>query len=139
MVEGKLDFDPRIQLANLVKNLPKTDVLFRAVQLEKNTKGARLLIENRLAQKMIPLERYAFVDYIRNIQNVHEGDISRNIVYDSDSKVYEYVWPLNYMEEINELENRLKINKTGAPKHALPHFRATLNLFKKSKIIRSHL
>ena len=33
IVEGKLEFDPRIELKNLVKRLPKGDVLFRAVGL----------------------------------------------------------------------------------------------------------
>ncbi|MCK4796833.1 MAG: hypothetical protein KAT05_05585 [Spirochaetes bacterium] len=139
MVEGKLDFDPRIDLENLKKNLPKTDVLFRAVQLEKNTKGARLLIENGLAQKIIPNNMYTFDDYVRNVRNIPEGNISRNIVYNNDSQAYEYFWPLDYILEINELENNLKNNEYFVPKHAIPHLSETQKLFNKSKTLRSHL
>ncbi len=50
MVEGYLDYDPRVQLTNFTKHLPTTDVLFRAAKLEKSFKGARFLICYRPAR-----------------------------------------------------------------------------------------
>ena len=53
MVYGKLEFEPRVTIKNFSKRLPKNDVLAKAAGLAKSNKGARLLIENSLVEKLM--------------------------------------------------------------------------------------
>ncbi|OGU62091.1 MAG: hypothetical protein A2V66_08020 [Ignavibacteria bacterium RBG_13_36_8] len=95
MVLGKLDFDPRIELENIRKELPVGDVLFRAVTLEHDVKGARFLIENKLAKKITPSNWWTDELYIENIQNPNLGldDFRRRIILHREWRSYEYLWP----------------------------------------------
>jgi hypothetical protein len=134
MVGGLLDFDPRIQLANITKGLPRTNVLFRAVKLEKSYRGARLLIENELAQNLLPSDWYTNDEYERNVL-IHE-DISvksfkRKIAPNKDSLSYQYLWPLedsNGLESFN-VKNLLKGKALFTPDHAKDHLKETKKLF----------
>jgi hypothetical protein len=53
IVDGTLRFEPRLERRNFEKRLPRDDTLARALVLEKSHKGARLLIESRLAVRML--------------------------------------------------------------------------------------
>ena len=53
IVDGALEREPRVEGRNFRKFLPANDTLARAVGLEKTVKGARLLIEPALAQKIL--------------------------------------------------------------------------------------
>ena len=53
LVHGRLEPDPRLTLDNFEKMLPRNDTLARAVGLEKSYKGARLLIENSIAERLL--------------------------------------------------------------------------------------
>jgi hypothetical protein len=57
MVKGKLSFDPRLDTQNYEKKLPSDDTLARAVGLESKFKGARLIIENELANELLRTNR----------------------------------------------------------------------------------
>lgn len=137
VVEGLLDFDPRIQLDNLIKQLPTTDVLFRAVKLEKSSKGARLLIEKRLAQRILPSHWYTYELYKENLHNPNLpiGDFRRRIVHNSESQAYEYLWPIENHEWLNHvnIQNLLKENAYFSPKYAMNHLGETRKLFKIAK------
>jgi len=71
IVKGKLKFEPRFELKNFVKQLPKTDVLARALGLEGSFKGARLIIESPLAEELFEgTPNWATIDgYFRNIRH----------------------------------------------------------------------
>lgn len=94
MVGGLLDFESIIQLDNFKKELPRTDVLFRAVKLEKSYKGSRLLIEKELAQNILPSEwYYTFDEYEENVL-IHRDDtpvnsFKRKIAPNQDSLAYQ--------------------------------------------------
>ncbi len=98
IVEGQLDFDPRIELKNVEKRLPSTDVLFRAITLEKSARGARLLIEKKLAKKILPKEWLTEDRYKKNImfKEVTEDDFRRKIVLSNEWQAYEYLWPCTF-------------------------------------------
>ena len=53
IVDGRLEKDPRLELENFRKFLPTDDTLARAVGLEKNEKGARLLVSPALAESVL--------------------------------------------------------------------------------------
>ena len=53
IVKGRLEKDPRLELANFRKFLPTDDTLARAVGLERTGKGARLLISPALAESLL--------------------------------------------------------------------------------------
>ncbi|MDH5186554.1 MAG: hypothetical protein OEZ20_06825 [candidate division WOR-3 bacterium] len=94
IVEGHLDFDPRLELSNLTKNLPKGDVLFRAVTLEKQVKGAHLLIEKQLAKKLLPEKWLTDELYSKNTLNppYPRADFRRRIILHREWIAYEYLW-----------------------------------------------
>jgi hypothetical protein len=102
IVKGKLEYDPRIELDNYKKNLPKDDTLARAVGLEKSQKGARLLIESDLAKELLnhKIDWLTVDGYIKDIQkcnnNQHTAydNILSRICPTPDYKSYEllYFW-----------------------------------------------
>jgi hypothetical protein len=122
IVHGQLTFDPRIELRDMVKQLPKGDVLFRAVELEKRNKGARLVMEKRLAQMILPPKWYSTEGYIKQRvdANISADSIKRKIRTTPTWGAYEYLWPLidiaqfnghhlkysypDYIKKINELK-----------------------------------
>ncbi|WP_157118764.1 hypothetical protein, partial [Azohydromonas lata] len=53
IVDGVLEFEPRLERDNFQKFLPNDDTLARAVGLESTHKGARLLIESDLAVRLL--------------------------------------------------------------------------------------
>ncbi len=98
MVSGKLLTDPRFELRHYKNSLlPSNDTLARAVGLEKTQKGARFLIENKLAQKMLS-DHYS--DWLLNegyIQNPQKEGSSihnplRRIAPTPDCIAYEFLY-----------------------------------------------
>ncbi len=96
LVRGKLKFDPRIELDNLIKQLPSTDVLYRAISLEKNVKGMRLLIEKEIAKEILPKEWLTEDKYKMNVglSGYDKYDFRRKIILAREWNAYEYLWPL---------------------------------------------
>jgi hypothetical protein len=128
IVKGKLKYDPRLELSNFEKRLPEDNTLARAVGLEKSQKGARLIIENRLAKELLnhKQEWLTIEGYIKEIpksNNPHMDydNILRRISPTPDYKSYEllYFWAcsnfkanvdLNYenmRKELNEISKML--------------------------------
>ncbi len=98
MVDGKLLNDPRFELKNYKNSLlPSNDTLARAVGLEKTQKGARFLIENKLAQKILSDH---YTDWLLNegyIQNPGKpsssmADPLRRIAPTPDCIAYEFLY-----------------------------------------------
>lgn len=99
MVKGKLEFEPRLELKNFEKRLPKDDTLARAVGLEKSKKGARLLIEPCLANKLLAdcPNWLASDGYVRErypTQSIRQDSILRRIAPCPEQDCYEclYWW-----------------------------------------------
>jgi hypothetical protein len=140
IVYDKLTFDPRIELRNMVKQLPKTDVLFRAVELEKRNKGARLVMEKKLAQMILPKKWYTTEGFIqeRRDPRIPKDCIRRKIRTTPSWEAYEFLWPLIDIEYFNDKRVRFyypdyiqKINqlKRIVPREASLNVKETKNLF----------
>lgn len=147
MVEGRLDFDPRLELENITKQLPRGDVLFRVVTLEKTAKGARFLLERSLAKRILPQTWLTDELYEMNIckPRLSRWDLRRRIVLHREWRCYEYLWmwPCSPPDEIFEgpggiwehLDTLLfpKQILTGLasrmPKSVSCHYRETKELF----------
>lgn len=101
IVHGRLTFDPRLELENMVKQLPEGDVLFRAVELEKRNKGARLVMEKKLAHMILPHEWFTLEGYIQNRVNpdISKDSIRRKIRTTPTWGAYEFLWPLIDIQE----------------------------------------
>ncbi|VVB89084.1 Uncharacterised protein [uncultured archaeon] len=146
MVEGYLNYDPRVELRNFRKQLPTTDVLFRATKLEKSSKGARLLIEKGLAQKILHQNWYTEDTYIKNFYNpkLPNDDFKRKIVQNG-YQAYEYLWPLEDCEWLKgylDVQELLKEKAYFAPNNVINHLRETRKLFRIAKYrfeINNHL
>ncbi len=136
IVGGELNFEPRIELNNLSKRLPEGDVLFRAVQLEKSTEGARLLIEKRLARLILGNDLYEINDYKAYIKynSFKENDIRRKIFYNSDYHTYEYLWPLENRDWLRNIHIKNE-DAIFLPNYAKKHHKATSKMLKISEVI----
>jgi len=118
IVKGKLKYDPRIELDNFTKNLPKDDTLARAVGLEKSQKGARFLIESDLAKELLyhKKEWLTVEGYIQDIQksnnnpHIAYNDILRRISPTPDYKSYEvlYFWVCHSHLEHADIDYEIK-------------------------------
>jgi hypothetical protein len=140
VVHGELTFDPRIELKNMIKQLPVGDVLFRAVELEKRNKGARLVVEKKLAQLILPKKWYTTEGYLQSRVDgaISRDSILRKIRTTPNWGAYEFLWPLidipqfkgtrvkfhydEYMRKINEM-------KSVAPIEAGINIKETKRLF----------
>ena len=95
MVEGILEFEPRVTIMNFAKRLPKDDTLAKAAGLEKSQKGSRLLLENSLVEKlMAPCPEWMTNEgYIQTKANTPpDDDVLRRIAPTPDSQAYEYLY-----------------------------------------------
>ena len=97
LVGGKLRLDPRLTLDNFEKFLAGNDSLARAAGLEATQKGARFLIENSLAERILGnCEDWLTQEgYLLNIRpNISLDDMRRRICPTPDNKGYEllYLW-----------------------------------------------
>jgi hypothetical protein len=144
IVHGQLTFDPRMELNNMVKQLPEGDVLFRAVELEKRNKGARLVMEKRLAQMILPQKWFTTEGYIQSRVDpeIPKDSIKRKIRTTPTWGAYEFLWPLIDIEEFNGKRVKFyypeyleKINqlKRIVPEEASINIKETKKLFNNLK------
>jgi hypothetical protein len=140
IVHGQLTFDPRLELQNMVKQLPEGDVLFRAVELEKRNKGARLVMEKRLAQMILPQEWFTVEGYIQNRINpeIPKDSIRRKVRTTPTWGAYEFLWPLIDIENFNgrkvrfyypEYLKKIEQLKRIVPEEASINIKETKKLF----------
>jgi hypothetical protein len=103
IVHGKLTFDPRMELRNMTKQLPQGDVLFRAVELEKRNKGARLVMEKKLAHLILPKKWYTTEGYFKERTDpaIPKDSLLRKIRTTPSWGAYEFLWPLIDIKEFN--------------------------------------
>jgi len=117
IVDGKLQYDERIELNNFQKKLPYTNLLAMAVGLEKSVKGSRLLIDKRLAKKLLngQLSSWLTIDgYLDNYDiqsDISSNDILRKICLTPNHRCYEllYFWNYNEFLHDNNLEKKLNL------------------------------
>ena len=138
MVNGRLEIDPRLTLSNYRKMLPKNDTLARAVCLGRTQKGARLLIENSLAQ--ILLERQSewltHEGYVRDITpRISLNSILRRISPTPDNSTYEllYFWICSESLEHEEIDYKTKKDELEEISNMLrrdiaEHYKETISL-----------
>ncbi len=124
----------------MAKTLPKGDVLFRAVELEKRNKGARLVMEKKLAQIILPDKWYTTEGYILDSidPDISNDSILRKIRTTPTWGAYEFLWPLIDVETFNGKQvkyyypdyiEKIKQLKRIAPEEALINIRQTKKLF----------
>lgn len=140
IVHGLLEFDPRVELQDMVKQLPEGDVLFRAVELEKRNKGARLVVEKRLAHMILPRDWFTLEGYIQNIGNpsIPINSIKRKIRTTPSWGAYEFLWPLIDIQEFEgrqvkffypEYKRKIEFLKKIVPREASVNIKETKQLF----------
>ena len=140
VVHGLLNFDPRMELKDMVKQLPDSDVLFRAVELEKRNKGARLLMEKKLAHMLLPKKWYTKEGYYKEPidPDISKDSILRKIRTTPNWNAYEFLWPLIDIEEFNgkkikyyyaDYVNKINQLKRIVPEEALLNIKETRKLF----------
>lgn len=138
IVENALTFEPRLQLDNFEKNLPQNDTLARAVGLESSNKGARLLIENAVAKKLLMnakewLTHEGFISHIHIMPNNREILLKIAPTPNNDTYEYLYFWSEDNSEEwiTNKKRDLEEISKMlGNPINT--HYKETLELLKRS-------
>jgi hypothetical protein len=146
LVDGQLKKEPRLEVKHFRKFLPTNDTLARAVGLEKTVKGARLLIESRLAQKLLrgyeewlTLEGYIAQQY----PDVPIESPLRRICPSPSGTCYEllYFWKppstTQISSENGSIADRIKEIAKFQDAEIAQHFRETLRVLKRSEI-RSH-
>ncbi len=144
IVEGLLEKDLRMTTSNFRKNLPTTDVLARAVRLEHKVKGARLVVEQKLALQLIqPQENWmTLVDYARDPKS-GERDLlfQRAIVPLDDGSASEVLYPLLAELDDETVSRRVKelayLKVATAPEIA-KHYEETDRLLKHSRMRLAH-
>jgi hypothetical protein len=138
IVSGMLAFDPRVQLDNLPKAFPSTDVLFRVSSLEKSVNGMRLLIEKELATIILPKEWLTDELYKNNtiLNSFDEYDFRRKIILTSEWNAYEYLWMchLNPSEISEDPISNLMERLTRSPYEIINE-----RIFQIPKAVRVHL
>ena len=146
IVEGKLDFDHRLTLENFKKKLPTDNTLARAVGLENTQKGARLMIENSLANLIMRnhSDWLTHEGYFQNLKReITINSIFRRICPTPDNRTYEclYLWVKNsgYPKHEKKIQS-IKAKLTELP-HMLSdeisiHHKATLELLNRCQVRR---
>lgn len=150
IVDGLLQFDPRLERKNFRKMLPEDDTLARAVGLESTHKGARLLVEGALANKL--LDEYenwlTFDGYIRH--RVPDSiipceSVLRRISPTPEGFSYEflYFWECNGAMNPEEMDYNARISELSAIQSMLKdevgiHYQETVKLIKRSKSRHEH-
>jgi hypothetical protein len=145
MVDDKLNFQVRTELRNFEKQLPEDDTLARSVGLESTKKGARLLIEPRLAQSMlINLPEWLTHEGYVNAQSQHPysqvryENILRRIAPTPEQDAYEclYFWVCHSNLQHEEIDYEVKIETLEEINGMLGeniahHYKETIELLKR--------
>lgn len=143
IIRGKLEFDPRFTVNNFEKNLPKGDILPRAVGFAKNFKGARLIVDQEIAHDQLPSVDWHTVEgYLRanhDYQRIPRFDLRRFICPVPDGTSYEllYFYPIqpgtqssNYGDIIRRLQNTAEL----VSKDVSDHYKETIGVIKRSQL-----
>lgn len=145
IVDGKLQFEPRLTLENYQKMLPNDDTLAKAVGMESTKKGARLLVENTLASQLLDAypEWRTLEGYIRNVSNgiysrIPYEHILRRISPTPEQDTYEclYFWVCHRHLGHNDVDYRVKVEDLEEIKSMLGdsiavHYKETIDLLKR--------
>lgn len=139
LVSGRLNFEFRITVNNFKKRLPSSDVLARAVSLEKKVKGSRLILENKIAQKILGKcpEWITLDGYARNPKNGNKDLCLQRALAPAfrDDGAYEVLYPVIGLLEEEVIEKRIAefdyLIET-LPKEIAPHYTETKNLYQHS-------
>ncbi|MGP8049127.1 MAG: hypothetical protein ACLPYB_00825 [Desulfobaccales bacterium] len=153
IVDGKLQMDDaRLELKNYKKMLPKDDKLARAVGLQAAQKGARLLIENRLADKLLSAKKewLTIEGYNNDIKKsntpfVPYESVLRRICPTNDNNGYEllYFWApqrdfgheeVDYKDIIEELYENFKMYKDKIA----DHYKSTIDLLRRCQLRQNY-
>jgi hypothetical protein len=146
LVDGALQKEPRLEARYFRKFLPTNDTLARAVGLEKTVKGARLLIEPRLARKLLNSHpQWLTVEgYIGDVnKKVPLNSVLRRICPSPTGTSYEllYFWSQNPNESVSstnieDISDRLKEVAEFQDSYVAKHLRETLKVLKRSEARR---
>lgn len=145
IVDGKLNFQIRTELGNFNKQLPTDDTLARAVGLESTKKGARLLIEPKLAELMLSgYPEWRTIEGYVNKQNdppyslVSYEDIKRRITPTPEQDAYEclYFWVCHRELEPEDIDYDVKIQNLEEIKGMIGeaisvHYRDTIDVLRR--------
>lgn len=143
IVNGRLQKEPRVEVRNFRKFLPTNDTLARAVGLEKTVKGARLLIEPQVAQRLLGNEAEwltveGYLDH--QYPNVATTDIRRRICPTPSGNSHEllYFWPQSDVDwegsTYGKVETRLKELAEFHDPSVAEHLRETVKLVRRSEL-----
>ena len=137
LVDGALEKEPRIEIADFRKFLPANDTLARAVGLEKTVKGARLLIESSVATRLLA-DRQSWL----TVESYNDdlcpaiplGSPLRRICPLPSGTSYELLY---FWERDNGLDKKFdkKFRDTAEfyEPAVVEHFRETMGVFKRSQ------
>jgi hypothetical protein len=133
IVGNEFQFEPRVTRENFQKFLPLDDTLARAVGLESTQKGARLVIENALARRLLEVEPDWLTQdgYVRNPQGrtaLPRNSALRRIAPTPDGGTYEYLYfwssdhhanidPVHYQQKRDELTEVKKMIREDIGEH----------------------
>jgi hypothetical protein len=142
IVRGKLEFDPRFTVENFEKNLPRGDILPRAVGFASSCKGARLIVDRDIAHSQLPgVEWHTIEGYLQSHhrhRDIPQFDTRRFICPVPDGTAYELLFfypiqhgiPLDYEGVIRRLQNTSEL----ASKEVAEHYAETINLITRSRL-----
>jgi hypothetical protein len=142
IVRGKLEFEPRFTVENFDKNLPRGDILPRAVGFASSCKGARLIVDREIAHSQLPgVEWHTIEGYLQSRQHhqdIPEFDTRRFICPVPDGTAYELLYfypiqngiPLDYEAAIRRLRNISKM----ASKEVTEHYSETISVIERSRL-----
>jgi len=147
-VEGKLRFDPRLTLRNFRKQLPTDDTLARAVGLASTRKGARLLVESSVAERILEsgqCEEWVSIEgYVRDPRRSDDvPSILRRIASTPDCGAHEllYFWASRSVDSVQPddigliRESLLEIQKMVGAELSV-HYKETIALLERSCVRR---
>jgi len=110
LVRGRLTYDVRLEKENFSKRLPDSDVLARAVALERKVKGARFVVEHEIADQYLlhyP-DWHTLHGYSANRRlGQRDVGIQRALVPLPDGGAYEFLYPVIADQDKVTLENRI--------------------------------
>lgn len=146
IVHGKLEFDPRFTVENFEKNLPRGDILPRAVGFASSCKGARLIVDREIAHSQLPgVEWHTVEGYLQSHQrhqNISRFDTRRYICPVPDGTAYEllYFYPIQrgIRLDYDAVIRRLQSTSEMASKEVAEHYTETINLIKRSQLRADH-
>jgi len=148
LVDGALEKQPRVEAKDFRKFLPTNDTLARAVGLENTVKGARLLIESALANKLLIAhpEWLTIEGYIEHrYPLIPVSSVLRRICPSPSGNSYEvlYFWRQTPVvpqgatrTENDRVAERLKEVAEFQDPYVADHLHETLRLFRRSEIRR---